>query len=146
MTPMRIGASWARTSLPPRPSAATVAAEFLRSDLRDVIVVMNPPVSFAIAGRDAAAFRAVFGQRCLKSTRPSHRTATESGLPHPKSVAHACDEIRLRSSRKPLFGLLIWPHVTKPGGQVGIDPPRPRKKLLHIGLFRLAIGQRERVA
>src|SRR6516165_1879258 len=43
MTPMRIGASWARTSLLPRPTAATVAAEFLRSDLRDVIVVMVPP-------------------------------------------------------------------------------------------------------
>src|SRR5215831_10000589 len=43
MTPMRIGASWARTSLPPRLSAATVAAEFLRSDLREVIVFMDPP-------------------------------------------------------------------------------------------------------
>src|SRR6516164_5520119 len=43
MTPIRIGASWARTSLPPRPSVATVAAEFLRSDLRDVNVFMDPP-------------------------------------------------------------------------------------------------------
>src|SRR5215471_513990 len=43
MTPIRIGASWARTRLPPRPSAATVAAEFRRSDLRDVIVFMDPP-------------------------------------------------------------------------------------------------------
>src|SRR5215470_1180238 len=145
MTPMRIGASWARTSLPPRPSAATVAAEFLRSDLRDVIVFMDPPVSFAIAGRDAAAFRAVFGQRCLKSTRPSRR-ATERGLPHPKSVAHACDEIRLRSSRKPLFGLLIWPHVAKPGGQARINPSSPLHQPLHISLFGLAIAQREGVS
>jgi hypothetical protein len=38
---MRIGASWARTSLPPRLSAATVAAEFLRSDL---------PISVLAAG------------------------------------------------------------------------------------------------
>src|SRR5215475_1533719 len=43
MTPIRVGDSWARTSLPPRPSAATVAAEFRRSDLRDVIVFMDPP-------------------------------------------------------------------------------------------------------
>jgi hypothetical protein len=106
---------------------------------------MDPPVSFAIAGRDAAAFRAVFGQRCLKSTRPSRR-ATERGLTHPKSVAHACDEIRLRSSRKPLFGLLIWPHVTKPGGQARINPSSPPDKTPHVGRFRLAIAQRERVA
>src|SRR6516162_6062342 len=145
MTPIRIGASWARTSLPPRPSAATVAAEFRRSDLRDVIVFMDPPVSFAIAGRDAAAFRAVFGQRCLKSTRPSRR-ATESGLAHPKSVAHACDEIRLPSSRKPLFGLLIRSHVAKPGGQARVNPSSPSDKTPHIGLFGLAIRQCERVA
>jgi len=106
---------------------------------------MDPPVSFAIAGRDAAAFRAVFGQRCLKSTRPSRR-ATERGLTHPKSVAHARDEIRLRSSRKPLFGLLIWPHVAKPGGQARINPSSPPDKTPHIGRFRFAIAQRERVA
>jgi len=40
MTPIRIGASWARTSLPPNPAAATAAAEFLISDLRDVVVAM----------------------------------------------------------------------------------------------------------
>jgi hypothetical protein len=43
MTPIRIGASWARTSLPPRLSAATVAAEFPISDLREIIVFMDPP-------------------------------------------------------------------------------------------------------
>jgi hypothetical protein len=45
--------------LPPRPTAATVAAEFLSSNLRDVIVVMV--TSLCAYGRDAAAFRAVFG-------------------------------------------------------------------------------------
>jgi len=62
MTPMRIGASWARTSLPPRLSAATVAAEFRRSDLRDVIVFMDPPYEL-LRSMDAMPqrFRAVFG-------------------------------------------------------------------------------------
>src|SRR6516164_8551562 len=102
-------------------------------------------MSFAVADRDAAAFRAVFGYRRLESTRPSHRPATESGLPHPKSVAHAYDEVRLRPACKALFGLLIRSDIAKPSGQVGIDPSRPPEKLLHLALFGLAIAQCERV-
>jgi hypothetical protein len=67
-------------------------------------------------------------------------------LAHPKSVAQACDEVRLRSSRKPLFGLLIRPHIAKPSGQAWINPSSPPDKTPHVGRFRLAIAQCERVA
>jgi hypothetical protein len=54
MTPIRIGASWARTSLP-KLAAATAAAEFLISDLRDVAVGMVTSL-ILFDGRDRQPF------------------------------------------------------------------------------------------
>ena len=101
-------------------------------------------MSFAIAGRDAGVASSIWITSF--EVNASVTLLTESGLAHPKSVAQACDEVRLRSSRKPLFGLLIWPHVAKPGGQTRINPSSPPDKTPHIGRFRFAIAQRERVA
>src|SRR5262249_61875575 len=105
MTPIRIGASWARTSLPPRLSAAIAAAQFPSSDLREVIVFMGDlPMSF-LRSMDAMPqrFRAVFGYRPLESTGPSHLPANESGLHNPKSDAHPLDEVSFADALAPLF-------------------------------------------
>src|SRR6516225_8245685 len=79
MTPIRIGCSWAATSLPSRLSAVSAAAEFFRSDLREVLVCMAflpiiamPPVT----GRDAMA-SGQYLDKVLRSQR-----AGELG-PHP---------------------------------------------------------------
>src|SRR5215831_5924918 len=119
MTPIRIGASWARTSLLPRPSVATVAAEFRSNDLRDVVVVMDVLLMDCfLIGRDDAAFSAVFGEPLLESTRRSQRPAPERGLTHPNPVAHLRNQVRLCPCRKPLFGPLIGADVTQPRGLV----------------------------
>src|SRR5262245_24703213 len=106
MTPIRIGASCARTSLPPRPAAARVAAEFVRSDLRDVTAAMM--TSLWNAPRPVATpqlFRRVFEEPLAESTRPSDRPAPERGPTRPEPIGHAGEKVRLRPSGKALFGL-----------------------------------------
>src|ERR671936_497379 len=103
MTPSRIGASCARTSLPPRPAAATVAAPQL--------------------------FRGVFEEPLAESTRPSDRPAPERGPTRPEPIAHAGEKVRLRPSGKPFFGLLIGSNITQPMGQKRIKPSSPGDEL-----------------
>src|SRR5919197_4252806 len=112
MTPTRIGASCARTSLPPRPAAATVAAEFFRSDLRDVTAAMMTSLWMLRGRRGAGAFSGVFEEPLAESTRPSDRPAPERGPTRPEPIAHAGEEVRLRPSGKALFGLLVGSDIT----------------------------------
>jgi hypothetical protein len=59
--------------LPPRPAAATVAAEFFRSDLRDVTAAMMTSLWMLRGRRGAGAFLGVFEEPLAESTRPSDR-------------------------------------------------------------------------
>src|SRR4029077_11912768 len=91
MTPIRIGASCARTSLPPRPAAARVAAEFLRSDLRDVTGAMMSSL-WMLRGR--ARCRSFFGEylkNLLRSQRARQTGQLPSAGPDRARVAHACE-------------------------------------------------------
>src|SRR5215472_16301840 len=103
MTPIRIGASCARTRLPPRPAAARVAVEFLRSDLRDVTAAMMISL-WNVRGRSTPQlFLGVFEEPLAESTRPSDWPAPERGPTGPEPIARAGEEVRPRPSGKAVF-------------------------------------------
>src|SRR5262249_231063 len=98
MTPIRIGASCARTRLPPRPAAARGAVEVLRSDLRDVTAAMMISL-WNVRGRSTPQlFLGVFEEPLAESTRPSDWPAPERGPTGPEPHA------RVRRSGRVLPG------------------------------------------
>src|SRR5262245_50625805 len=92
MRPIRIGCSWARTSLPPRLTLATVAAEFFRSVLRDVAIVIVP----SLACRSVKTVGGQYLEKVFASQRTTRRRfsklpmdAAEQELEQGRSAAHA---------------------------------------------------------
>src|SRR5262249_8284238 len=84
------------------------------------------------------------GEPLLGSMRPLCRPASERGLTHPEPVGHPYDQVRLGSSRKPLFGLLIAAAVTKPGRQGGVEASSTSYEVARSVLLRLGIAECER--
>src|SRR5437879_2282866 len=90
MTRIRIGCSWARTSLPTTARAVTLTAEFTRRDLRDVVLFILTSLTCVLIAhgcRDPAAC-AVCGQRCLKSTQVRERRRQDECVAFSRPAPH----------------------------------------------------------